>query len=101
MIRAPDVDEQLPATVRFVPVIREVGEQVRRFTTGADDDLVFAVTELLGADPDRTVVVVRHLARAKVLESAFDRAGLDERALAEPRVELDAHAGQGLSEVTL
>ncbi len=99
VIRTPDVDQQVVAAGELVAVIGDVGQQVRGLAVGLDEHAVLVVAEVGGAQPDRTVGVVHLAAGAQVVERRLDGVAVDQRLLAEPDVELDAHAGQRGREV--
>ena len=59
VVGAPDVDEQLEAPGELVPVVGDVGQQVRVLTVGLDDDPVLVVAVVGRPQPGGAVVARR------------------------------------------
>ena len=91
-VRAPDIDLPVePAFLEAQAVVRDVGAQVHGVAVGADDDpALLLVRHVRRVEPDGAVAVDKAPHPAKVVHRLGEVAGLDERALAEPVVEMDA-----------
>ena len=84
------------AALPLVEVVGRVAGDVGALAVGLDDHPVLVVAELLGAEPQRAVLLVGVAHLGEPLDRAVDRAGLVQVVLVEVDVEVDAEVVQGL-----
>jgi hypothetical protein len=96
VVGAEHVDARRETAVALVEVVRAVCGEVGAFSVGADDDPVLVIAEVGGPQPDRPVLLEDVALLGEPVGDALDRAGVVERLLGEPDVEVRAEALQRL-----
>ena len=88
VVGAEQVDAQVEAALPLVEVVGGVGGEVGRLAVALDEDPVLVVAEVGRAQPDRAVLLEDVALLAQPGQPPLDRAGLVQRALGEPDVEV-------------
>ena len=78
VVRAPHVDDQVEVATELVAVIRDVGQQVGVLAVALDEHPVLVVAEHGGAQPDRPLALLDHVALAQVVERVGDGTGREQ-----------------------
>ena len=97
VVRTPQIDDALEATLELLHVVGNVRSEVGGLTILANDNAVFFVAELRCAKPDRAVLVVGMPGGAQTRDGAVDGAAGDQRSLRVPAVEGHAELFQVLA----
>ena len=62
MVRSPDIDRDVKfPLLKFVPVIHEIGEKIRRLAGISNQHAVFRVAKFFGTKPERSIMLVRKI----------------------------------------
>ena len=96
VVRSPHVEGAGEAAVALVPMIRDVGKQVRVRAVGLAEHTVLVVPERRRPEPERAVLLVRMPASGEVRERALEALLPVQLGLREHNVELHAERAQVL-----
>ena len=89
VIRPPNVDQQVVASLKLVPMIGDVGGQIGIFSVVLLDDAILFVTECRGTESESAFLFEQKPAGFRFVQDLLHGPRLKERRFAEPRLKIN------------